>query len=83
MLSLEQCRKIDPALADLSDDELRSVRDGLYGIAYAAMDGLRDEGSNSPNGLLPQYLLAHTMKRYDRNKKKRNRLLSRQFVRTD
>ena len=32
MLSLEQCRKIDPGLNDLSDEDLLKVRDELYNL---------------------------------------------------
>jgi|GEM_PF-1340856 len=83
MLTLEQCRTIDPTLADLSDEELRSVRDALYDLAYTALDEFKEVGSKFPNGLLPQLLLTPTMKRYDRNKKKRSHLLSRQLLRAD
>lgn len=38
MLSLEECRKIDPSLSDLTDDELRSVRDDLYVLGELALD---------------------------------------------
>lgn len=83
MLTLEQCRKIDPGFAEMSDEELRSVRDALYDMAHVAVESLSGLGSKSPDGLLPNYLLTSTMKRYDRNKKKRNHLLSRELLRTD
>ena len=38
MLSLEQCRKIDPDLKNVSDDELTTVLNLLYGFADLAID---------------------------------------------
>lgn len=38
MLTLEKCRKINPALSNLSDKELLRVRDELYTLGEIAMD---------------------------------------------
>jgi hypothetical protein len=38
MLSLDECRKIDPEIGDLSDEEMLDVRDRLYEIAQLAFD---------------------------------------------
>lgn len=38
MLSIEECKKIDPSLADLTDDELRAVRNDLYVLGELALD---------------------------------------------
>ena len=47
MLTLEQCRRIDPDLANLSYDDLLALRDRLYAVANVALDSLgRHEASN-------------------------------------
>lgn len=38
MLTLEQCREIDPRLNDLSDEEAQRIIDDLYGLAELALD---------------------------------------------
>ena len=40
MLTLEQCRRIDPDLANLPDEELLALRDKLYAVANTALDSL-------------------------------------------
>ena len=42
MLSLEQCRKIDPTLNDLPDDELEAALMALYGLGQAALEDLKE-----------------------------------------
>jgi hypothetical protein len=42
-LTLEQCRKVDPKLKALSDEELSEVRDDLYELAQLALDQVRLE----------------------------------------
>ena len=57
MLTLEQCRRIDPDLANLSDDELLALRDKLYAVANVALDSLgRHEASKPAHApaLLPE-----------------------------
>ena len=36
MISLEQCRKIDPSLGNLTDEELTEVRNALYELGNIA-----------------------------------------------
>jgi hypothetical protein len=38
MLTLEQYRKIDPRLNDLSDEEAREIIDDLYKLAQLALE---------------------------------------------
>lgn len=67
MLSLEQCRKIDPTLAYLSDDELLRVRDHLCDIARLAIDSLIKDGvPNLPNGLLIENYKRAMLMEYDK-----------------
>lgn len=55
MISLEKLRIIDPGLVNVSDEELSSVRDELYGMAQLAFENYWAEkgGSNNPVGLFP------------------------------
>lgn len=43
MLSLEECRKIDPVLRRYSDEELVEIRDALYNMAELALDTCIEE----------------------------------------
>ena len=57
MLTLEQCRRIDPDLANLPDEELLALRDKLYAVANTAFDSLcRHEASKPAHtpALLPE-----------------------------
>ena len=56
MLTLEQCRKLDPALADIPDAELLIIRDQLYELSQLAFEDWRAEKQSSkyPTGVLPQ-----------------------------
>ncbi len=47
MLSLDQMRKLDPMLADISDEELLKIRDTLYGLAHIALDAWQDREETS------------------------------------
>jgi hypothetical protein len=47
MLSLTQLRKIDPALAHLSDDEIIEVRDSLYDLGGLVFDDWLENGEGS------------------------------------
>jgi polyhydroxyalkanoate synthesis regulator phasin len=40
MLTLEECRKIDPRLNDLPDEEAKRIIDDLYKLAQLALDDL-------------------------------------------
>ena len=48
MLTLEQCRRIDSDLANLSDDELLALRDKLYAVANVALDSLGRHEASKP-----------------------------------
>lgn len=55
MLSIEQCRALLPAEANLSDEEIGSLRDSLYATANVAFEAYwsdSDSGSKNPLGLL-------------------------------
>lgn len=41
MLTLEECRKIDPRLNDLPEEEAQRIIDDLYGLAELALDSWR------------------------------------------
>lgn len=57
MLTLEQCRQIDPELNKLSDEELVKVRDALYKLGQIIFDDWRTEtyGSKYPVGVLRNF----------------------------
>ncbi len=38
MLSVEQIKKIDPSLADMSESELEKLREALYEVGQLAFD---------------------------------------------
>ena len=68
MLTLEQCRAVDPRLESLSDEELRQARDSLYELVELAFDLWLKEhqevSSNSaPDGLLQDFDSRSTMER--------------------
>ena len=52
MLSLEQLRKIDPNLSDLSDEQLLSVRESLYSLSRMAFEIANKDVSKSPIGAM-------------------------------
>jgi hypothetical protein len=43
MLSIEDCKKIDPRLALLSDEEVEKIRDHLYLVAELAIENFLEE----------------------------------------
>jgi len=53
MLSLEQCRKIDPRLRDLPDKEVLELRDACYSFAEFAFEMFLKEKADSNNPLGP------------------------------
>ena len=56
MLTPDQCRKLDPSLNGLPDDELESVLATLYGIGHLAFDSwknLRPNVSKYPPWVAP------------------------------
>lgn len=38
MITPEDCRKIDPSLAHISDEELKEILDTLYGLGNLALE---------------------------------------------
>lgn len=54
MLSINELRKIDPSLYDLSDEDLKEVAADLYALGELAFDVWWEEknGSKNPFGLL-------------------------------
>jgi len=38
MLSIEQCKQIHPELADLTEEQLKSIRDSIYAIVEHVVD---------------------------------------------
>lgn len=38
MLSVEECREIDPKLNDLTDEQVREIRDALYDLGQLAIE---------------------------------------------
>ncbi len=54
MISLEQCRKIDPKLSRLSDEELTRVRDLLYEFGFLALETFMEDKSGSKNVEFPR-----------------------------
>lgn len=52
MLTLKQCRKIDPSLDYLSDEELLLVRDQLYELSQLAFEEwwAKKQSSKNPVG---------------------------------
>ena len=55
MLSLDQCRKVDPKLVSIPDEKLLMIRDQLYKLSNLILDDLQEkEGSKIPFGHLPK-----------------------------
>jgi hypothetical protein len=54
MLSIAQLRKIDPALAHLSDEEIEEIRDTFYDLGQLIFDDWLENGpvSKYPVGVL-------------------------------
>lgn len=54
MLTLQECRQIDPRLNELSDEELSKVLNALYQLGQIIFDDWLTEkhGSNYPVGVL-------------------------------
>lgn len=54
MLSIEKLRQIEPALAELPDEEVEVIRDALYDAAGMAYELWREKsGSKCPIGSFP------------------------------
>lgn len=47
MISIADCRKLDPRLEKMSDEEVTKIRDSLYELGQLAFDTwLEEKGSN-------------------------------------
>jgi len=57
VISLEDLRKIDPELNDLTDEELEQIRAELYQLGQLAFDvwWLEKDGSKNPVGSLTEH----------------------------
>jgi len=51
MISLDECRKIQPELADLPDEEVSKIRELLYGLGQLVFETWHEEKSGSKNQL--------------------------------
>ena len=51
MISLDECRKIQPELADLPDEEVSKIRELLYGLGQLVFETWNEEKSGSKNPL--------------------------------
>lgn len=52
MLSIEQCRKIDPELKDLSDEEVFEVLRDFYGLSQLAFEKWQKERFQKSNEVI-------------------------------
>ena len=54
MISLDECRKIQPELADLPDEEVSKIRELLYGLGQLVFETWheKENGSKNPLGSL-------------------------------
>lgn len=57
MLSLKECRKIDPSLSARTDAEILEIRDQLYAVAEMAYEEWRKikQSSKIPRGVSEEY----------------------------
>lgn len=55
MISIEECRKLEPELRLLSDEEVTAIRDSFYDIVELAFESKSDKGgSKNPTRVSPQ-----------------------------
>jgi hypothetical protein len=47
MITIEQCRKIDPRLELLTDEQVTKIRDGLYALGELAFETWLEEECSS------------------------------------
>lgn len=54
MISIDECRKIQPELAELSDEEVTKIRELMYGLGQLVFETWHGEqcGSKNPLGSL-------------------------------
>lgn len=50
MITLDDCRKIDPSLRHMSDEELKKVLETLYGLGALALESYSNVSKN-PDGV--------------------------------
>lgn len=63
MLSIQQCRTIDPALEGLSDEEIAEIRDALYAVGKLALEQInKTTVSKNPAGVMPSSGNSSTIK---------------------
>ena len=51
MISLDECRKIQPELADLPDEEVSKIRELMYGLGQLVFETWNEKKSDSKNPL--------------------------------
>ena len=66
MLTIEECKTIDPSLAGLSDQQIIEIRDALYLAGKLALQHFNDHSvSKNPNWLMPSTDNSTTIKLND------------------
>ena len=66
MISLDQCKKIDPALVNLSDEELTEIRNSLYELGNIAFKVWQEEKfPNFSHGVLQKDSKDSTINNYE------------------
>jgi hypothetical protein len=51
MISLDECRKIQPELVDLTDEEATKIRELMYGLGRLVFETWNEKKSDSKNPL--------------------------------
>ena len=51
MISLDECRKIQPELAEMSDAEVTKIRELIYGLGQLVFETWNENKSDSKNPL--------------------------------
>lgn len=66
MISLNECRKVDKTLENLSDEELTEIRNALYELGNIAFKTWRDKKFPTfPHGLLQKNNKGSTINDYE------------------
>ncbi|MFA6474235.1 MAG: hypothetical protein WCV85_05115 [Patescibacteria group bacterium] len=57
MLTIKQCRQIEPSLSELSDEEIVHLRDSMYELATLAFESTQKQGgvSKNPTWVMPTF----------------------------
>ena len=73
MLSIEQLRKADPELNNLSDEEILKIRDSFYELGALIFDNWveTEGGSKYPVGVLHKLQEGNILKPWDKREQKR------------